>query len=158
VTPNDLVIRRIEAGETLPLRSSVLWPGASQYVNVLGDDSAFHFGAFLQGGSEPISIISLFIDDIPEGIPSDALPRPTPSDKCARFRKFATHWDFQGKGVGSYLLSHACEFARTDLKAKAIWCSARTASLGWYQKRGLEAIGERWMKGGHEYVKMVREL
>ena len=154
----DLVIRKISAEQTLPLRSSVLWPGAAQFVIVPGDESAYHFGAFLPEFSDPISIISVFIDDLPEGVPSDALPRPVASGRIARFRKFATHPDFQGKGIGSQLLSYACDYAKIELKAETIWCAARTASSGWYGKRELYAIGDRWMKGGHEYVKMSRML
>ena len=154
-------IRKIPAKDTLPLRSSVLWPGAAQFVDVPGDESAYHFGVFFSGINDPVSVISLFIDDIPEGKPTDSddiSGHSPPTGLSARFRKFATHPDFQSKGIGTQLLSFTCDFASTRLKAERIWCSARTFSLDWYRKRGLEAIGECWMKGGHEYVKMVKEL
>lgn len=81
-----LEIKQITAEETLPLRSSVLWPGAVQFVNVVGDDSSYHFGAFtLSNKNEPVSVISLFLDDLPDGTPVDTLPRPVMSGDSARF-------------------------------------------------------------------------
>lgn len=151
------MIKPITTADTLPLRSSVLWPGALEHVHVPGDDLAYHFGAFPEGKSEPISIISVFLNDIPDGVPSDsAATVAPPSGTTARFRKFATAPEFQSRGIGSRLLSYAFEFAETQMKAKDIWCSARTSSLEWYRKRGLLPIGDKWMKGGHEYVKMKR--
>lgn len=92
--------------------------------------------------SEPISIISLFID-IKTGE--------------ARFRKFATAVPWQGKGIGSALLAHTIE-AAVQAGAKSIWCDARQSALPFYEKFGMGAEGEVFFKGDVPYLRMSKRL
>ncbi|EMR71222.1 putative gnat family protein [Eutypa lata UCREL1] len=147
-----LIIRVIPASQTYPLRHAVLWPHKPpSYVQLSDDADGQHFGAFVPIGtgtsdnpseSEPISIISLFID-IKTGE--------------ARFRKFATAVPWQGKGIGSALLAHTIE-AAVQAGAKSIWCDARQSALPFYEKFGMGAEGEVFFKGDVPYLRMSKGL
>ncbi|KAI0144409.1 N-acetyltransferase GCN5 [Xylariaceae sp. FL1272] len=144
------VIKPIAIAETLPLRQSVLWPDKPlSYVQLPEDETGQHFGAFItipDANSQfqitkLVGIISLFIDE----------------NGRARFRKFATAPEWQGKGVGSVLLQHTIEAAKTA-GAKSIWCDARQTALEFYRRFGMEAEGDIFDKGGLPYLRMSRTL
>ncbi|KAK7990889.1 hypothetical protein PG990_015169 [Apiospora arundinis] len=171
----SFTIRAITPAETHNLRHRVLWPEKPvSYVQLDEDDEGHHFAVFLEGTQpplmppnlpqpeeeetaaaapiapqereEPVSIISIFFAG------DDANPK-----KVARFRKFATEPKWQGRGVGSALLRYTIVFAVTE-GAESIWCDARTSALGFYQRFGLDAEGEQFLKGDVPYMKMSRTL
>jgi GNAT superfamily N-acetyltransferase len=132
------MIRSISAADTYPLRHQVLWPDKPlDFVKVPEDESGLHFGYFVD--EQPVSVISLFVND--QGI--------------ARFRKFATHPDFQRKGLGSALLEIVFERA-LELRATAIWCDARLEAKPFYERFGMVQEGKTFFKGEIPYVKMTR--
>jgi GNAT superfamily N-acetyltransferase len=132
-------IRLIPAEATYALRHQVLWPDkALDYVKVENDAAGHHFGAFRH--EELLAVISLFVDG-PE----------------ARFRKFATRPDWQGKGLGTALLRHVLAEARRQ-GARRIWCDARQDSAGFYARFGLRPEGEIFYKGPVAYVRMGAAL
>ncbi|KAK7960900.1 hypothetical protein PG996_011541 [Apiospora saccharicola] len=164
----SFTIRAITPAETHNLRHRVLWPHKPMsYVQLDEDDQGHHFGVFLEDAApllppnlqhleqpqvdssamptEPVSVISMFFAE-------DANQK-----KEARFRKFATEPQWQGRGVGSALLRYAIVFAVTE-GAEAVWCDARTSALGFYQRFGLDAEGEEFLKGDVPYFKMSRTL
>ncbi|KAI1480509.1 hypothetical protein F4774DRAFT_378735 [Daldinia eschscholtzii] len=168
-------IRPISAEETYALRQAVLWPNKPlSYVQLPDDLVGQHFGAFVsnnhddndngnrndnrdgsdgsdgsnsssngkqQNSEELVSIISLFDD----------------GSGAARFRKFATAQLWQGKGVGSALLSYTIEAAARN-GATSIWCDARQSALGFYQRFGMSGEGEVFFKGEVPYLRMSRAL
>lgn len=151
--------RRIEVKDTLSLRHSVLWPTKDvSHVQLPEDDKGVHLGAFLVNAErkEPVAVISLFIEDIPQF--PELLPHLVHGTCTIRFRKFACHIAYQGKGVGSHLLEYAVSFARSQMNGALLWCDARLTALGWYQKRGLEQFEGTFYKGHVEYVRMKLEL
>ena len=88
------VIAPITASDTLALRQSVLWPDKPiDTVGLPNDAEGYHVGAFVDG--QLIAVISLFVDG-----------------SRAQFRKFATHPDFQGQGIGSMLLKYVIDKAK----------------------------------------------
>ncbi|AEI49307.1 GCN5-related N-acetyltransferase [Runella slithyformis DSM 19594] len=132
------MIRSITAADTYPLRHRVLWPDKPfAFVKVPEDESGLHFGYFVE--EQLVSVISLFVNA--QGI--------------ARFRKFATHPDFQRKGLGSALLKIVFERA-LELRATAIWCDARLEAKPFYERFGMVQEGELFYKGEIAYVKMTR--
>lgn len=134
------MIRSITSEQTYSLRHQVLWPDKSlEFVKVPEDESGFHFGYFVD--NELISVISLFINE----------------QKVARFRKFATHPDFQRQGIGSQLLQHVFEKA-IQSEAVQIWCDARLDAKLFYERFEMKQQGERFYKGAIPYVKMIREF
>ncbi|KAI0847282.1 GCN5-like N-acetyltransferase [Daldinia vernicosa] len=158
-------IRPISAKDTYALRQAVLWPNKPlTYVQLPDDIFGQHFGAFVSNGDNSdannngedscdsrdgkqysgellVSIISLFDD----------------GSGAARFRKFATAQLWQGKGVGSALLSYTIEAAARK-GATSIWCDARQSALGFYQRFGMSGEGEVFFKGEVPYLRMSRAL
>ncbi|KAI4862741.1 GCN5-like N-acetyltransferase [Hypoxylon rubiginosum] len=142
--PVTVTVRPISAAETYALRHAVLWPDKPMaYVQLPDDLDGQHFGAFTNGSpaEELVSIISLFIDDSGE----------------ARFRKFATAPDWQGKGTGTALLKYTIE-AAVKLGATSIWCDARQSALGFYRRFGMSGEGAVFFKGEVPYLRMSRPL
>lgn len=128
-------IRPITPAATYALRHQVLWPDKPlDYVKINDDAAGCHFGAFQ--GEALLSVISLFIN----------------GDE-ARFRKFATHPDFQGHGLGTALLLHVFSEAR-HRGARRLWCDARQDSAGFYARFGMQPEGEIFYKGPISYVRM----
>ncbi len=139
-----VIIRPILPAQTYALRHSVLWPDKPMdYVTVENDHEGHHFGAFQPGlyapetglADAPIAVISLFV-----------------AGPVARFRKFATHPDWQGFGIGTALLQHTFDEARR-LGATQIWCDARLGAGDFYRRFGMTAEGAVFYKGPIAYAK-----
>ncbi|KAJ3182324.1 hypothetical protein HDU87_008486 [Geranomyces variabilis] len=143
-TPQFIEIRRIAYQETYPLRSAILWPTDPSQVPLPTDPDGIHFGLFTSSAASasPISVISLFLEP----------------DSQARFRKFATAAEAQGKGYGSQLLDHMLsEAARQGVKR--IWCTARTNQTGFYAKRGMSIVdGTESLQKGVAHIIMEKML
>lgn len=139
-------IRPITVAQTLPLRHQILWPHKPlAYVQLPEDADGQHFGAFVDGHSpeEPVSVISLFIDE----------------EKAeARFRKFATAEEWQGKGIGSALLGFVMEVVKAQnaagVRITSIWCDSRKSASKFYEKFGMRAEGGTFYKGDVEYIRL----
>ena len=132
---NLMEIRNICWEETIPLRQSVLWPTKPpEYCHVEGDEEALHFGAYIN--DELVCVASVYL-----------------SSGKARLRKFATNADYQGQGIGSKILKTILKSLR-DANVKTFWCDARESALGFYQRFGMQAYGERFYKSDVAYFKM----
>lgn len=128
-------IQNITWQDTIAIRHRVLWPGESPaFCQVEGDETAWHFGVFLNG--ELVSVASVFSDG--DG---------------ARLRKFATLTECQGKGIGSALLRHVLTVVQ-EAGFTHFWCDARESASGFYQKFGLRTEGCVFYKGDVPYSRM----
>lgn len=126
------VIAPVTADDTLALRHSVLWPDKPiDAVRLANDAEGHHYGAFVDG--QLVAVISLFTDG-----------------SRAQFRKFATHPDFQGQGIGSLLLKHVIDKAK-QLNANLLCCDARLSAASFYARRGLQPVGDVFYKGPIPY-------
>ncbi|GBR55513.1 acetyltransferase [Neokomagataea thailandica NBRC 106555] len=135
-----VTLRVITADECLPLRQSVLWPSLTQEeCRVEHDDTAVHLGAFYEDAL--IGCTSLFV--LPDGE--------------MQLRKFAVASEYQGKGIGSVLLKASFERC-SALGLKKFMLSARVSAIGFYEKHGLEAVGEVYFKGPIPHRKMICTL
>jgi len=134
-----LNIKEIDYQTALPIRHEVLWPNKPvSFCKVEGDETAKHFGVYVK--DQLVTVASIYINGT-----------------NARLRKFATLSDFQGQGLGSYLIKHIIEL----LKSKNIdlfWCDARKAALSFYQKLGMKQQGRDFDKSGISYIKMAVKL
>ncbi|KAG2038768.1 hypothetical protein BDR03DRAFT_953499 [Suillus americanus] len=160
VKPNLVLrINPIDVDATLELRQSVLWPSLSiADVRLAEDDTGLHFGAFVPQHEKPIAVISLFDEPLP-GQHLVICGNDSPyQKKSARFRKFACDLMHQNRGIGTHLLLHAAEAARSTLGASIIWCDARTSSSAWYKKRGMIEFGDPFYKGDVKYIRMKMAL
>lgn len=123
--------------QTWPIRHQVMWPDQSiDYVKLPNDPEGNHYGLIID--EKLVSIVSLF-----------------ELNNEIQFRKFATLPEEQGKGYGSFLLSHALN-KNTNKGTQAIWCNARMEKSAYYQKFGLQSTSEIFSKGGVEYVIMKK--
>ncbi|BFZ64199.1 hypothetical protein YB2330_005338 [Saitoella coloradoensis] len=146
----EVQICQITPDQTIPLRHSVLWPDQPQSYVLLEDDfsdTATHFGAFIPSSAStvPIGVISLF------ALPSDTA--------CYRFRKFAVDPAHQNRGIGTLLLRRVMTTCM-ERGASEVWCDARVGACGLYEKFGMLIDQEKgeWVKGGVEYVRMVKQF
>ncbi|GLS27180.1 GNAT family N-acetyltransferase [Marinibactrum halimedae] len=121
-------IRRIEAYETLSLRSTVLRPGQPESECVFpGDDepTTFHFGALLN--NNVIGIVSIFSQE----------HEKISSTRCFRIRAMATDPEYRHLGLGRKLLQAAEHHAR-QFGAEYLWANARTVAQDFYKKCGYD--------------------
>jgi len=132
-------IRNIMWHEALPIRHEMLWPNKPLlFCKVEGDETASHYGVY--HNDKLVSVASIYI-----------------KNRDARLRKFATLTGFQGRGIGSSLITHIM----TDLNANGIesfWCDARKTAVSFYKKFGMEQQGLEFNKSGVLYFKMEVSL
>ncbi|KAJ7149182.1 hypothetical protein C8R43DRAFT_1007423 [Mycena crocata] len=148
---------QITAAQTVSLRHSVLWPNeAVSHVLLPEDSKGWHYGAFLNSDSDPVAVISFFVEPCPIDNVLDL--RGDTQKKAIRFRKFACDPAYQGQGIGTKLLLYAISVAASELAGSIMWCDARKATQGWYERRGLEAFGDVFFKGPVEYIRMKIDL
>ncbi|KAJ7644783.1 acyl-CoA N-acyltransferase [Roridomyces roridus] len=151
--------QQITAAQTVSLRHSVLWPDAPISHVILPEDAqGWHYGAFIVNDSSsddhPIAVISLFVESCPQ---TDS-EGDADAGKAIRFRKFACDPAYQGRGIGTSLLQHVLSVARAEFGGTLLWCDAREATKGWYQRRGLLPFGTTFWKGPVEYIRMKIDL
>ncbi|MDV7340723.1 GNAT family N-acetyltransferase [Terasakiella sp. A23] len=132
--------QKINAQDTYDIRHQVLWPDLPIEACMLSeDDTALHFGGLV--GGQLIAVASLF----PDGV-----------DKI-RLRKFAILPAYQSQGIGSKMLQGMQDHLR-HTSYKTLWCDAREEALGFYQKNGFSAWGERFFKKHLPYIKAKIDL
>lgn len=76
-----------------------------------------------------------------------------------RLRGMATDKNWQGRGLGSLLMSHAESFIANKTGVKLFWCNARSSAVKFYYDRGWRAFSEEFeIKGVGPHHKMKKEL
>jgi predicted GNAT family N-acyltransferase len=132
-------IEKIRWEEALPLRHLVLWPNKSpSFCKISGDESAHHYGAYVDGIL--VSVASIYFES-----------------RVARLRKFATLPAYQGKGIGSQIISYILNELK-EAEIDSLWCDARKSAASFYQKFGLEKQGQEFDKSGVSYYKMEVQI
>ena len=130
-----MIIKNVPLQRIWEIRKEVMYPSFSlQEVKLNNDELGQHFGIYIN--EEVVSIISIFI-----------------KNEVLQFRKFATLEMQQGKGYGKQLLQYVFEYAKEN-NCNSIWCNARIAALGLYEKFGMKSFGETWFQDGHGFIKM----
>ncbi len=130
-------IRRIELSQTLSIRRRVLWPDRSPSDILYPEDleaDTFHLGAFDDSG-ELLGIATLYHD----------------VESTWRLRGMGVLPDNQGGGIGTRLVDASIDELRA-LGATQVWCNARLAVTGFYQRMGWKIEGEEFEipgVGGH---------
>ena len=131
----ELTVRVIDGAQGRELRRTVLRPHLAPDAFLPGDDkpSAIHLAAF--AGSSLVSTCLIFQE------PCSWQPgRP-----AWRLRSMATDPAARGTGAGRAVLAAAADSAR-DHHAELLWCEAREAAVGFYQRCGWQLHGERFDK------------
>lgn len=144
------VIREISAAETYPLRLPILRAGLPPDSAVFPNDDApetAHFGAFRD--TELVGVASLYPAPLPE----------KPEFKPAwQLRGMATLPEVRGAGYGRALVE-ACLVHCRARGAAIVWCNARTPAVRFYERHGLQTLGEEFeIPTAGPHFRMWREL
>lgn len=110
----------------LDLRARVLRPGQpKERSHFPGDDApgAVHLGAF-DGGGRLVGIASVM------------------EENGLRLRGMAVENDWRGRGVGTVLVRQVHAIASE--RRQPLWCNARAAAVGFYEKLGWAVEGEQF--------------
>ncbi len=128
-------IEKLNWEETIDIRHQVLWPNEIRsYCKVTGDESALHFGVTYN--NLRVCVASIYTDG-----------------SSVRLRKFATLFEYQGKGVGTFMLNYLI----SELKNSGcdyFWFDARETAVAFYKRFGFKRDGEIFYKNGIAYFKM----
>lgn len=124
-------VRETSAAETVALRLAVLRPDAPAGTAAPGDDDpeAVHLGAY--DGERLVGAAVL-------------LPRPSPAapdEPAWQLRGMAVTPERQTGGVGTAVIAAAV--ARTA--GQVLWCKARSAVRGFYERCGFVAFGDEFV-------------
>lgn len=134
-----MIIHRITADQTLPLRRAVLWPNHPIEASMVeGDDSAVHFGGFVDEAL--ICTASLF-----------------PNGEDIRLRKFATDPVYQGQGHGSTMMEHLIGYAKRNT-FQYFWLDARQSAALFYERFHFQISGDVFYKRNQPYLRMASKL
>lgn len=146
--PDRVVVRRVAAAATLPLRAAMLRPGKDlSAVMQPGDDAPdTWFFAALTPEDSVLSTVNI---------------RPGAPDFDAAgtgwwwLRGMVTAPDARRRGHARAVVTAA--LGHVDALGGGVWCNARVPAVGFYAKLGFEPIGDQWtvpLIGPH--VRMVR--
>jgi GNAT superfamily N-acetyltransferase len=128
-------IRTIAAEQTWPLRHQVMWPGETLDFMKLPDDLlGTHWGVW--ENDTLVSVVSCFLEG-----------------EEMQFRKLATLPAYQGRGYASQLLQQVFSWAK-ERQVKRIWCNARAEKIEFYQRLGMKATAQRFVRKEKAYVVM----
>jgi GNAT superfamily N-acetyltransferase len=130
--PPDLLIRRADIAEIVPLRHAILRAGLPvAAAHFPGDEhpTSFHAAALTPTG-QCVGCATLHLNH-------------WDNQPAHQLRGMAVVAHLQGTGLGSALLSFVESHARTT-PARLLWANARTPALPFYRKHG-------WTPVGHEF-------
>ncbi|MEM1056821.1 MAG: GNAT family N-acetyltransferase [Bacteroidota bacterium] len=137
-------VRPVPAAAVRPLRGAILRPGEPPDSLVYpGDDAqlAFHAGGFL---GEEIHGIATVYPETPPLAHLGGIPEAAYAEGAAfRLRGMATSEAARGTGMGRELLL-ACFAHIRRSGGSFLWCNARSGALGFYERMGLETVGEEF--------------
>lgn len=129
---SNLVIKEISSAETRNLRQLTLrqhQPADELVYPGDDDETTVHFGAYLS--NELVGIASLYKDKMKGNDEPDSW----------RLRGMATADNARGIGIGKILMEKCLDHAK-HRNGKLFWCNARTSAEGFYEKFGMNRIGE----------------
>jgi predicted GNAT family N-acyltransferase len=145
----DDLIRPVTAEEVRPLRHRVLRPSqAFKETAYAGDDlpDTVHVGAFDDDG-RLVGVASLY-REARAGGPAGGW----------RLRGMATDPDVRGAGFGAAVLG-ACVAHAAAAGGDELWCNARMAAVGFYQRAGFEVVSDEFdVAGIGVHVVMARAI
>ena len=126
--------------EVLPLRHAVLRNGRPDLTAELpqdGVEGCFHIGLRDEHGT--VVATSSYV-------PEATMWRP--GRVAWRLRGMAVAAQLQGSGVGRLVLEAAMNRLRS-MSVEVLWANARDTALGFYERTGMEVVGEQFTEGPH---------
>jgi predicted GNAT family N-acyltransferase len=136
-SPLSVTVEEVPAGVTLPLRGAVLRPGRPVAIDGDEDPATFHLAARTPEG-QVVGVVRFH-------------PAPCPWRPEARaawqLRGMATDPAVRGTGAGRALVVEG--LARVAaLGGDLVWCDARVAAAGFYERMGFRVVTEQYDKPG----------
>lgn len=132
------VIKQIAKEDTWEIRHKVMWPEQPfDFIKLEEDEMGTHYGLF--DDEKLVSVISIVMNE-----------------KGAQFHKFATLDEYQGKGLGSQLLTFVFEQLQAK-EVKRVWCNSRENKVNFYKKFGMRETGQTFEKMGKRYIVMEKQ-
>jgi predicted GNAT family N-acyltransferase len=131
--PSTVTVEEVPAGVTYPLRGAVLRPGRP--VEMPGDDdpSTLHLAARTPEG-QVVGVVRFH-------------PAPCPWRDDARsawqLRGMATDPAVRGTGAGRALVAFGLRRV-VELGGDLVWCDARAAASGFYERMGFRVVTEQY--------------
>lgn len=125
--------RVVKLEELIPLRHRILRHGRpvqSAYFAEDRDINTLHFGLFDETGQ---LVCCLTIT-----------PQAYKEQSAWQLRGMATDELWQGKGLGSKLISLAMDYVQAKEKKSLFWCNARETAVGFYEKLGWKIDSEQF--------------
>ena len=129
VESREIALRPARLAEIIALRHAVLRAGLPLASAAFDGDDApdtQHFGAF--DGPDAVGCLSLMRRD-----------RHGPAHQL---RGMATQAAARGFGIGRALLAFAEEVVVAETGIRGLWCNARVAAIGFYERAGWEVVSE----------------
>jgi GNAT superfamily N-acetyltransferase len=135
----SVTVERVELSRSRMLRTLVLRPGEPldrpMYARE-SDPETIHVAA-LDAAGEALAVGSVMAD-----------PHPYEPRSCDwRLRGMATREDRRGLGLGAQVLA-SCERLAVEQGAQRLWCNARIAARGFYERAGMQVEGEQFEIAG----------
>jgi GNAT superfamily N-acetyltransferase len=142
------VIKQVDAATIRPLRRAILRPTRPPEASVYAQDDdpkTVHLAAYDDVSGGLVGCVTVFAEAL------DDEPR------AWRLRGMAVEADLRGSGVGAALLATAIDAVRST-GAPLLWCEAREAAQGFYEKYGFVGSGELFevpVAGPHRHMRLV---
>ncbi len=127
------MIHLVTPHDTLAVRAAILRPYLTAEENLLPEDSesdAFHLA--YRKGEETIGVASYYVRQLApyEGI-------------GYRLRQMGVLASYQNTGIGAEIMRKGFEVLH-QRGADYLWCDARKIAFGFYEKQGMQIIGEEF--------------
>lgn len=147
-----MLVTTIPSLSTHPLRRRVLRDGrADAEVVFAGDDDAttLHFGAFEEYAGLPAAIASLYLAPLTDQSQACGIG----TDQQYQFRGMASAPEARGKGFADAVMRAMIGHVRSQRVGGGggpllLWCNARMAAVGFYERFGMRVVGPRFEIAG----------
>lgn len=135
--PTTLTVSEVPAADTIPLRGAVLRPGRPAAIDGDDDPATFHLAARTAQG-QIVGVVRFH-------------PAPCPWRREAsapwQLRGMATDPAVRGAGAGRALLVEGLA-AVAARGGDLVWCDARLAAVGFYERMGFAVVTQEYDKPG----------
>jgi predicted GNAT family N-acyltransferase len=146
--PGTITVDEVPVADTIPLRGAVLRPGRPAAIDGDDDPATFHLAARTPAG-QVVGVVRFH-------------PAPCPWRPEARapwqLRGMATDPVVRGTGAGRALVAEG--LARVVARGgDLVWCDARVAAAGFYERMGFTVVTEEYDKPGvGPHLGMLKDL
>jgi predicted GNAT family N-acyltransferase len=132
-----VTVEEVAAGVTYPLRGAVLRPGRPVEIDGDDDPATFHLAARTAEG-QVVGVVRFH---------PHACPWRPDARAAWQLRGMATDPAVRGTGAGRMLVAEGLTRVAGS-GGDLVWCDARVAAVGFYERMGLTVVTEPYELGG----------